>query len=60
MFRVQGPVVRDLQAAFAENWLETSGEVLADPSYFRWCEECGQSAAMVVASAPSTGTNITV
>ena len=55
MFRVQGPAVRDLQAAFAENWLETSGEVLADMSYFRWCEECGESSAMVVASAPSTG-----
>jgi cardiolipin synthase len=55
MFRVEGPAVRDLQAAFAENWLETSGEVLADMEYFRWCEECGESSAMVVASSPSTG-----
>jgi cardiolipin synthase A/B len=55
MFRVEGPAVRDLQATFAENWLETSGEVLADMEYFRWCEECGDSAAMVVASSPSTG-----
>jgi cardiolipin synthase len=55
MFRVQGPVVRDLQAAFAENWLETSGEVLADMDYFRWCEAGGDTAAMVVASSPSTG-----
>ena len=56
MFRVEGPAVRDLQAAFAENWLETSGEVLADMEYFRWCEEAGDSSAMVVASSPSTGT----
>jgi len=55
MFRVEGPAVRDLQAAFAENWLETSGEVLADMAYFRWCEEMGDSSAMVVASSPSTG-----
>ncbi len=55
MFRVEGPAVRDLQAAFAENWLETSGEVLADMEYFRWCEEAGDSSAMVVASSPSTG-----
>jgi cardiolipin synthase len=55
MFRVEGPAVRDLQATFAENWLETSGEVLADMKYFRWCEEVGDSSAMVVASSPSTG-----
>ena len=55
MFRVEGPAVRDLQATFAENWLETSGEVLADMEYFRWCEEVGDSSAMVVASSPSTG-----
>jgi cardiolipin synthase A/B len=55
MFRVEGPAVRDLQSAFAENWLETSGEVLADMDYFRWCEEAGDSSAMVVASSPSTG-----
>jgi len=55
MFRVEGPAVRDLQAAFAENWLETSGEVLADMEYFRWCEETGETAAMVVASSPSSG-----
>jgi cardiolipin synthase len=55
MFRVEGPAVRDLQAAFAENWLETSGEVLSDMEYFRWCEETGDSSAMVVSSSPSTG-----
>ena len=27
MFRVEGPAVRDLQAAFSGSWLETSGEV---------------------------------
>lgn len=55
MVRVEGPVVRDLQAAFAENWLETSGRILADEEFFRWCEANGDSSVMAVASAPSTG-----
>lgn len=32
--RVEGPVVEQLQAAFAENWLEATGEVLAGSRYF--------------------------
>ena len=31
--RVRGPVVRGLQGAFAENWLEATGEVLAGEGY---------------------------
>jgi cardiolipin synthase len=31
--RVRGPVVRGLQGAFAENWLEATGEVLAGPHH---------------------------
>ena len=31
--RVRGPVVRGLQGAFAENWLEGTGEVLAGDDY---------------------------
>ncbi|HEX2467229.1 MAG TPA: phospholipase D-like domain-containing protein [Solirubrobacterales bacterium] len=31
--RVRGPVVRGLQGAFAENWLEATGEVLAGEDY---------------------------
>jgi cardiolipin synthase len=55
MFRVEGPAVRELQATFAENWLETSGEVLFDQRCFRWCDALGDTAAMVVASSPSSG-----
>jgi cardiolipin synthase len=32
--RLEGPVVEQLQAAFAENWLEATREVLAGPAYF--------------------------
>ncbi len=31
--RVRGPVVRGLQGAFAENWLEATGDVLVGPGY---------------------------
>ena len=31
--RIRGPVVRGLQGAFAENWLEGTGEVLAGEGY---------------------------
>src|SRR3712207_5217129 len=31
--RVEGPVVRGLFGAFAENWLEATGEVLVGPGY---------------------------
>jgi cardiolipin synthase A/B len=53
MFFVQGPAVRELQSVFAENWLEASGEVIADAGYFRWCEAGGQTAAMIVPSSPT-------
>lgn len=31
--RVRGPVVRGMQGAFAENWLEATGDVLVGPAY---------------------------
>jgi cardiolipin synthase len=34
VLRVRGPIVRGLQAVFAENWLECSGELLADADAF--------------------------
>lgn len=32
-FRVSGPVVVQMQATFADNWLEATGEVLQGPAY---------------------------
>ena len=58
--RVQGPVVRALQGAFAENWLEATGEVLAGEEYLPELEEVGDGAAMqVIRSQAGVGdTNI--
>ena len=32
--RIEGPVVEQLQGAFAENWLETTGVAIGGPEYF--------------------------
>ena len=55
MFRVEGPEVTVMQATFAENWLESSGELLTDPGYYPYCEGDGNVVAMVVNSSPTVG-----
>jgi cardiolipin synthase len=55
MFRVEGDAVRDLQSTFAENWLETTGEILSESPYFPCCEVAGPTTALVVGSAPTAG-----
>ncbi|HEX6739568.1 MAG TPA: phospholipase D-like domain-containing protein [Vicinamibacteria bacterium] len=55
MFRVEGPVVGDLQSVFVENWLESAGELLADPAFFPPGSPLGTSLAFVVGSSPTTG-----
>jgi cardiolipin synthase len=57
MVRVEGPAVSGLQAAFSENWLESTGEVLYDRKFwpFRKTSDSGNSRALVVRSSPTTG-----
>jgi cardiolipin synthase len=55
MFRVEGSVVRDLQATFVENWVEASGEIMAGGDYFPETRSPGSARAMVVCSSPTTG-----
>ncbi len=55
MFRVEGGAVARLQATFAENWLEASGEILIDKDYFPFCEADGTASALVVDSSPTAG-----
>jgi cardiolipin synthase len=58
--RVRGPVVRGLQGAFAENWLEATGDVLVGASYLPELEPVSDDGAMqVVRSTAEVGdTNI--
>jgi cardiolipin synthase len=55
MFRVEGEVVRGLQATFVENWVESSGEILTAEPYFPEASAKGSVTALVVNSSPTTG-----
>jgi cardiolipin synthase A/B len=55
MVRVEGDVVPNLQATFAENWLEACGELIAGPDYFPIITREEAQTAMVVNSTPSAG-----
>lgn len=55
MFRVEGEEVTSLQATFAENWLEASGELLTEKEYFPLCKADSETVAMVINSSPSAG-----
>ncbi|MBA3748429.1 MAG: cardiolipin synthase B [Solirubrobacterales bacterium] len=58
--RVRGPVVRGLQGAFAENWLEATGDVLVGPQYLPALEEIegGCTMQLVRSSAGVGDTNV--
>lgn len=61
MVRVTGPVVAALQTVFIENWLEGSGEILADKTVFPTDNRfemptvVGERLSLVVASSPTAG-----
>ena len=52
--RVRGPVVRGLQGAFAENWLECTGAVLAGDRYLPYLEELEDGGPMQVMRSSAT------
>jgi cardiolipin synthase len=53
--RVEGPAVQYLQGAFAENWLEATGEVLGGEDYFPRLTPRARVFAQVVRSSPAGG-----
>jgi cardiolipin synthase len=58
--RVTGPVVRGLQGAFAENWLEATGDALVGDDYLPPLEELegGEPMQLVRSSAGVGDTNV--
>jgi cardiolipin synthase len=50
--RITGPVVNRLQAAFAENWIEETGDVMAGDRYFPKLPPSGPTAAHLAYTSP--------
>jgi cardiolipin synthase A/B len=51
--RIEGPVVNRMQGAFAENWIEESGEVPAGEKYFPKIAPAGTTQAHIAYTSPS-------
>jgi len=51
----EGPVVQQLQAAFAQNWREATGRLLGGEAYFPQLDPVGAVTAQIVKSSPTGG-----
>ena len=54
-FRVEGPVVRQMQGIFSENWLQTTSKVLEGGRYFPEIETAGDVSIQAFKSGPKDG-----
>ena len=54
-FRIEGPVVAQMQAVFMDNWLKVTGQVMHGEAYFPPLQAVGSSDAQVFSSSPSGG-----
>src|SRR5690606_21527827 len=54
-FRIEGPAVAQIQAAFNDNWIKTTGEVLNGPEYFPPLQSVGDMDAHLFIASPAGG-----
>ena len=54
-YRIAGPAVAQMQAAFADNWVKVSGAILDGPAYFPPLAAAGPHFAQVFKSSPDGG-----
>ena len=54
-YRIEGPVVAQMQAAFLDNWMKVSGMTLHTEGYFPPLEPVGTHLAQVFRSSPEGG-----
>ena len=56
-FKVVGPVSAQMQAAFLDNWIKTTGHVLHGEAYFPAIEPCGDLEMQMFVSSPEGGSD---
>ncbi|WP_164978549.1 phospholipase D-like domain-containing protein [Pseudoxanthomonas composti] len=54
-YRIEGPVVAQVQAAFNDNWIKTTGRVLNGHTYFPRLEPAGETDAHLFLASPAGG-----
>jgi len=54
-YRLEGPVVAQLQAAFNDNWIKTTGELLNGDTYFPKLEPVGNMHTQLFIASPAGG-----
>jgi cardiolipin synthase len=54
-YKVEGPVVAQMQAVFMDNWVKVSGDVLHGERYFPAIAAMGEGRAQMFSSSPSGG-----
>jgi len=54
-FKVEGPAVAEMQTAFLDNWIKTTGSVLHGDGYFPQLQKVGDQRAHVFISSPAGG-----
>lgn len=53
--RIEGPAVSSLQSGFAQNWLETTNELVTGPDYYPAPDEPGTLPVQSILSSPESG-----
>jgi cardiolipin synthase len=54
-YKIEGPAVAQVQAAFADNWLRTQKEILHGPDFFPTLGAAGSAAGSVFFASPQHG-----
>ena len=54
-YKIEGPAVAQMQAAFGDNWIKTRAKVLFGHAYFPELNQIGRSRAQVFKSSPVEG-----
>lgn len=54
-YRIEGPVVAQVQAAFSDNWIKTTGQILNGPAYFPPLQPAGDMDAHLFIASPAGG-----